>query len=278
MSHSTEHGRFYGTYRGIVFDNRDPSNLGRLRLTIPQLLGSTPTQWAWPKETSYLKPEKPPIGQGVWVAFEGGDPLFPVWIGTFGKNNQDNKPLYLKPLDNAEPIDDVVDLLALNNNDREVDVTETLLNIVRNRYYGSFLYTGTQTATLANTAYAVPLNTTDSANGVSIANGNTVRIQHNGVYNLQFSLQLTSSNNSENTVDIWLRHQGVDVPNSNSRLLFKGHTIAAWNFFLENDTEPQDWQLMWATDAADTVSISSFAATSLHPSTPAVILTVNKIR
>jgi hypothetical protein len=278
MSHSREHGRFYGTYRGIVFDNRDPSNLGRLRVTIPQLLGSTPTEWAWPKETSYLKPEKPPVGQGVWIAFEGGDPLFPVWIGTFGKNNQDNKPLYLKPLDNSEDISDVTDLLALNNSDREVDVTQTLLNIVRNRYYGSFYSTASQTAVLANSAYAVPLNVIDAANGISLVNGNTVRIEHNGVYNMAFSIQFASSNNSEHTVNIWLRHQGVDVPFSASRLLFKGHTIAAWNFFLTNDSEPQDWQLMWSCGSAGAVSISTIAASGPVPEIPGVIMTVNKVR
>lgn len=76
--------RFYGIYRGVVADNRDPQGLLRLKLQIPQVLSDATTEWAWPINTPYLVTPPPAVGQGVWVAFEGGDPQFPIWLGVFG--------------------------------------------------------------------------------------------------------------------------------------------------------------------------------------------------
>lgn len=94
--------RFYGVYRGVVANNEDPDNLGRLKLRVPQLLGVAITNWAWPvlpigvsilnvgtpgttagvtDATVSVEPIAP--GSGVWVMFEGGDPNFPLWIGRF---------------------------------------------------------------------------------------------------------------------------------------------------------------------------------------------------
>jgi uncharacterized protein involved in type VI secretion and phage assembly len=81
-------GRFYGKYRGTVLNNADPDQRGRLMLTIPDVLGSIPSSWAepcvplagptGPAMGVYLVP---PVGAGVWVEFEHGDPDYPVWAG-----------------------------------------------------------------------------------------------------------------------------------------------------------------------------------------------------
>ena len=39
--------RFYGIYRGIVVDSNDPENKGRIKLRVPQILGSAVTSWCW---------------------------------------------------------------------------------------------------------------------------------------------------------------------------------------------------------------------------------------
>lgn len=91
--------RFFGNYRGVVFDNNDPDKQGRIRVTVPQLFASTPTGWAWPKNVSGVVVSPPPIGQGVWVEFEGGDSSFPIWTGTFGKNVTESSNISIAPLD-----------------------------------------------------------------------------------------------------------------------------------------------------------------------------------
>jgi hypothetical protein len=75
--------RFYGMYRGIVVDNTDPLNEYRLKLKIPQVLHDQVTDWAWSIHQPGVTRTIPVVGTGVWVSFEGGDPSYPIWTGTF---------------------------------------------------------------------------------------------------------------------------------------------------------------------------------------------------
>jgi len=84
--------RFYGKYRGIVRDNQDPKNLGRIRARVPDVLGDLDTGWALPcapyagDGTGLFS--IPPNGAGVWIEFEAGDPSCPVWSGCWWGENQ----------------------------------------------------------------------------------------------------------------------------------------------------------------------------------------------
>lgn len=40
--------RFYGLYRGICVNDKDPEKVGRVTLKVPQLFGEQVTDWAWP--------------------------------------------------------------------------------------------------------------------------------------------------------------------------------------------------------------------------------------
>jgi hypothetical protein len=79
--------RFYGKYRGFVKDNADPEKLGRLKITVPSVLGDKIAVWAFPclpyggdaNQGFLFIPEKQ---SAVWVEFEEGDPEFPIWVGT----------------------------------------------------------------------------------------------------------------------------------------------------------------------------------------------------
>lgn len=88
MSDTNGGRRFYGKYRGTVINNIDPMQLGRLLVQVPDVLGLAPSSWAvpcvplagptGPPMGVYLVP---PIGAGVWVEFEQGDPEYPIWVG-----------------------------------------------------------------------------------------------------------------------------------------------------------------------------------------------------
>jgi uncharacterized protein involved in type VI secretion and phage assembly len=79
--------KFYGKYRGMVLNNVDPLQTGRLQVQVPDVAGLVPTTWAMPcapiagiQNGMFALPV---IGSGVWVEFEQGDPEFPIWVGCF---------------------------------------------------------------------------------------------------------------------------------------------------------------------------------------------------
>jgi Type VI secretion system/phage-baseplate injector OB domain len=84
----TNGNKYYGKYRGTVLNNIDPMMLGRLLVQVPDVLGLVPSTWAEPC-TPLAGPTGPPmgvymvppIGAGVWVEFEQGDPDHAIWVG-----------------------------------------------------------------------------------------------------------------------------------------------------------------------------------------------------
>ncbi len=79
----TRRKTFYGKYRGVVADNADPQGRGRLRLTVPDVLGAGVSLWAEAclPPLAGLAPAMPEIGAMLWVEFEAGDPDRPIWTG-----------------------------------------------------------------------------------------------------------------------------------------------------------------------------------------------------
>ena len=80
-------GKFYGKYRGVVLNNIDPMQMGRLMVQVPDVTGLPPASWALPcvpiagiQNGMFALPI---IGSGVWVEFEQGDADHPIWVGCF---------------------------------------------------------------------------------------------------------------------------------------------------------------------------------------------------
>jgi hypothetical protein len=87
MNDSNETYRYYGKYRGTVFNNIDPEQRGRIQAIVPDVSGLIPTSFAMPcmpiagKQSGvYVLPQ---IGSGVWIEFEQGDSDYPIWTGCF---------------------------------------------------------------------------------------------------------------------------------------------------------------------------------------------------
>lgn len=79
--------RYYGKYRGLVIENIDPEQMGRVLVQVPDVLGEIPSSWAMPcvpaagiQSGCFIVP---PIGSQVWVEFEQGNPDYPIWTGGF---------------------------------------------------------------------------------------------------------------------------------------------------------------------------------------------------
>jgi hypothetical protein len=142
-------------------------------------------------------------------------------------------------------------------------------------YYGSFYSTVVQVAPAP--AVAFTYNNTDFSSGVSIVSGSKIKIANEGKYNIQFSAQLHDTSGGSSKIDIWFRKNGVDIPNSNTKMVVDSNQnqVAAWNFFVDavaND----EYEIMWSTTDLDLI-IDYSPATVVTPATPSVILTVNRI-
>jgi hypothetical protein len=148
--------------------------------------------------------------------------------------------------------------------------------------YGAFQDSTTQTAANTTTAYPITFNTTDFSNGVTMVSGSRFTVANAGIYNLQFSVQLSNSVNATEDIDIWFRKNGTDIPASNSRFGLAPrkdvsnpfHIIAGLNYFV--DMQANDYvQLVWCTSNVD-ANIKNYAAgtSPTRPSIPSVIATM----
>ena len=90
MSEGKAGKKWWGKYKGTVVQNADPEFRGRIMCTVPTVLGLTPSSWceacaplAGPTGPPMGVYMVPPIGAGVWIEFEQGDPDYPIWVGGY---------------------------------------------------------------------------------------------------------------------------------------------------------------------------------------------------
>ena len=156
------------------------------------------------------------------------------------------------------------------------EVLPPVINEVRRKRYGAFHSTQTQNASVPGTPYGMTLNVTDLSFGVYIGTPTSrVYLDTEGIYNFQFSAQLDKTTNSAGLIHIWARINGVDIPDSATRIRIQGNnseSVAAWNFVLQVNAGDY-FELMWNTDDTH-AQILAAAASSPVPAIPSVILTV----
>jgi len=92
--------KLYGVVVGVVTNNKDPENLGRVKVKFPWLQESDESYWAriatlmaGPDRGTFFLPE---VGDHVLVAFEHGDINYPFVLGALWTLKQ--KP----PFNNAD--------------------------------------------------------------------------------------------------------------------------------------------------------------------------------
>jgi hypothetical protein len=153
--------------------------------------------------------------------------------------------------------------------------------------YGQFQSQTDQTAAAIDAAYAVTYDQSDFLDGVTLSSGSRLTVPSAGIYVVSFSIQFKNTTNDIQDVDIWLRKNGTDIPDTNSRFSIsarKGagnpsHLIATTPIMVQ--LAANDYiEIMWhVTDTG--VSIEHFPAvtavpgtTPAHPATPSVIVQV----
>lgn len=92
---------YFGKFRGVVTDNHDPLQIGRVRARVPDVMGDQESGWAMPcfpfggSGMGFFA--LPSVGAGVWIEFEHGDPDYPVWAGCWYGTLAEVTPTLLAP-------------------------------------------------------------------------------------------------------------------------------------------------------------------------------------
>jgi hypothetical protein len=145
--------------------------------------------------------------------------------------------------------------------------------------HGSFFDTTTQTAAAPNTAYAVTYNNTSTSFGINRGTPTSrIVVPDTSTYNFEFSLQVDKSSGFNSQLYVWPRINGVDVPDSASRVRVKDNNdekVVSWNFMLDMQGNSY-FELMWAVSNTN-VTLVSEVATAFCPAVPSAILTVFEV-
>jgi len=164
---------------------------------------------------------------------------------------------------------------------KDADGSELILP----RNYGMFQDNTTQTNVGIGLepieANIMSFGTTDFASGVSIVDSTKITIENKGVYNVQFSSQFSRAGGAgSSTVEVWLRKNGANVPETNTSLNIPhsgGKSVAAWNFLIQANAGDY-YELAWYSSDADVEMWYSAAGTDpARPEIPSVILTVTEV-
>jgi hypothetical protein len=118
---------------------------------------------------------------------------------------------------------------------------------------------------------------------VTLASGSRLTVAVDGIWNVQFSLQVKNNTNDGQDFDVWFRKNGTNIADSNSRFHIPArksggdpsHIIASLNFFAS--MVATDYiEIMWrVTDVG--VSLEHFAASAspTRPAVPSAIVTMS---
>jgi hypothetical protein len=156
--------------------------------------------------------------------------------------------------------------------------------------YGQFYDMTVQSASIANTPYAMKFNSSSAfTNNVSITNNvsgypTRIRATYPGIYNLQFSAQLYNNANQNIDYVIWFRQNGTDITDSATNIEVvkaagaSGRLVAAWNFMYETVSSNEYIEIMWAASTTNGQLLYEQSSSAVpRPAIPSVIATITQI-
>lgn len=151
--------------------------------------------------------------------------------------------------------------------------------------YGCFTNNTDQLAPSIGSTAVVVFDTTEEASGVYLASSSRLYVRNYGIYNVQFSIQLTNLANDAQYADVWFRLNGTDVPRSASRFDIPArksagvpsHVIGTVNTFIE--MQAGDYVEIVGTTSSTDIGLESYDADAVipRPAIPAAIVTVQHI-
>jgi len=142
--------------------------------------------------------------------------------------------------------------------------------------HASYYDTTTQTNPVADTVNLFTYNSKVSEFKITRGSPTSkIFINQTGLYNFQFSAQLDKTGGSATDVFIWPRINGVNVPDSATKVVIDGpnnEVVAAWNFVLLMQSGDY-FELAWESPDTEVIMLADSPASN-YPGIPSIIMTV----
>ena len=159
------------------------------------------------------------------------------------------------------------------------DISATGRIVDYDKVYGNFYSSVDQLNPVANAENLMVFGTTDIASDVSIVSNGTaltrITIAKAGIYNIQFSAQLSQTSGGSANTFIWLKKNGTTVADTAGDTQVAGNgdkIMASWNYLVSAAANDY-FELAWAASATSAI-LDAIAASGVVPAIPSVILTV----
>lgn len=148
------------------------------------------------------------------------------------------------------------------------------------RPYGAFSSTEIQPNASTSGINIMTVNVSDLPDGVTVVSGSQFTANYSGVYNLQFSAQLSKNAAVAKKAEIFLRKNGVDVPNTNTIVNVAGSQaehVAAWNFLVPL-ASGEYAQLAWYSNESSMQLLAQPSGSNPpRPAVPSLIVTMTLV-
>jgi len=152
------------------------------------------------------------------------------------------------------------------------------LYVGNNKQFNHGAFSSTQTQTLAaGVSGSMTFNTIDVADGVTLSNNARLVAPNTGVYNIQFSAQISYDMGAD-TVYIWLKANGSNVANSATKLSNANNDflVAAWNWVYP--LNGGDYvEIAWQTANGNALILANTSPGVNIPYIPSIIVTVTQV-
>lgn len=159
-----------------------------------------------------------------------------------------------------------------------------LLGLGRYFGYGAYQNTSNQTFT-ANTPTLLVVNQTDYQQGMYYQTGDGFHVLQNGIYNVQFSLQIANTDTSAHEIEVWIRKNGVDVSGTATKWTIPskhgssdGYGVPIANFYIQ--LNGGDYVELWAAVSNAALYIEAYANQTspyARPAIPSTVVTINQV-
>jgi hypothetical protein len=144
-------------------------------------------------------------------------------------------------------------------------------------WYGAFTSTATQVVTAANTPTAITYTNDELSNGI-VYSGSQLTVQHTGIYEIAYSLQIEHTGGGGADVNIWLRKNGANIIRTDSILGLRSQSAKQLPFvsIIDSANANDYYEVYFQANASD-VQVTAVAATGTIPAAPSIITNIKQI-